>query len=298
MNSSQFSFSYPGRSLYSFNDSHNLYVSDLDGTLLDERSRLSLKTRQTLIKIVNHHQKAFTVASARSLTTITEILGDLPLMLPVIQLNGALITDYHSREDLHQVFMEEKEIDLLLKIFNNFKVCFLSSVKEQHGDINRCLVPSSRNEAMEWFYQDRIKNNDLRIVVIPEPDYVQDYHPISFTVIEPHDRSLEIFQIISQELGRRIEIYPMGVDARGWEWTTLQHRNGNKGAAVEKLCEVFNFIPERVTVFGDNINDISMFNKKFKKVAVKNAHPLIKSKADDIIGDHRDNSVAQYVYKE
>jgi hydroxymethylpyrimidine pyrophosphatase-like HAD family hydrolase len=69
-----------------------LYISDLDGTLLADDAT-SRKPPRGLLRILRAGVP-FTVASARSIVSIRHTLGDLPLTLPVIEINGAFITDY------------------------------------------------------------------------------------------------------------------------------------------------------------------------------------------------------------
>lgn len=280
----------------STNSSLSLYVSDLDGTLLDLPAAISPKARSLIIDALEKQRKLITIASARSVTTISEILGDLPFSLPVIQLNGALITDYHNREDFHQVFIPEMRMHKLISILQEIGACFLASVKEYHHDVNRCLIPNKRNAAMDAFYQERIAKKDSRIALIKTGDYVHDYRLISVTVIEPHERSKKFLAIVQEEFKDQLEIYPMGVDHLGWEWTTIQDILATKGNAVAKIAEMYNINPRQVTVFGDNLNDLSMFQKDFRGVAVANAHPLIKEHAQEVISHHQEISVAQYLH--
>ena len=76
-----------------------LFVSDLDGTLADRDARLSQFCRSRLSALLESGL-AFTVASARSVHTLAPILEGLPLRLPVVEFNGAFITDLKTREPL------------------------------------------------------------------------------------------------------------------------------------------------------------------------------------------------------
>ena len=69
-----------------------LYITDLDGTLLRSDATLSAFSRSVLADLLSRGV-LFTVASARSVTSIRPILNGLPLPLPVIEFNGAFISD-------------------------------------------------------------------------------------------------------------------------------------------------------------------------------------------------------------
>ena len=72
-----------------------LYVSDLDGTLLRSDATLSATTRDGLNQLLDAGL-AFTVATSRSGPAIRALLARVRLELPVIELNGAFISDPNS----------------------------------------------------------------------------------------------------------------------------------------------------------------------------------------------------------
>ena len=67
----------------------------------------------------------------------------------------------------------------------------------------------------------------------------------------------------------------------------------SKASAVEKLKRMTG--ADRLTVFGDNINDLPMMAVADVAVAVGNALPEVKAAADIVIGSNRDDAVALYV---
>jgi hypothetical protein len=73
------------------------YVSDLDGTLLRSNATLSSYSKKILQQLL-HEGLHFTVASARSVFSMWPILDGLRLSLPVIEFNGAFISDHRDRK--------------------------------------------------------------------------------------------------------------------------------------------------------------------------------------------------------
>ena len=76
-----------------------LYVSDLDGTLLRSDGSLSPYSVRTLNRLIGEGLR-FTVASARGCGPIRSALAGLRLTLPVINQNGAFISDLASGRHL------------------------------------------------------------------------------------------------------------------------------------------------------------------------------------------------------
>jgi HAD superfamily hydrolase (TIGR01484 family) len=77
----------------------DIFVSDMDGTLLQTAGRLSDYSRRELKELLTAGVR-FTVASARAWAEMTPILGDLPLTLPVIAVNGAYLTEFATGRHL------------------------------------------------------------------------------------------------------------------------------------------------------------------------------------------------------
>ena len=76
-----------------------LYISDLDGTLLDRNGRLSETTRQILTGLLGRGLP-FTIATARTPLSVRPLFKDLALSYPVVLLSGAALLDPHRWEIL------------------------------------------------------------------------------------------------------------------------------------------------------------------------------------------------------
>ena len=61
-----------------------LYISDLDGTLLNRESRLSIATERMLQQLLMDGLQ-FTVATLRSVASVMPIFQNITLHLPVIE---------------------------------------------------------------------------------------------------------------------------------------------------------------------------------------------------------------------
>ena len=70
-----------------------LYLSDLDGTLLQNDATLSPYAREQLNRMMENGL-CFSISSARSTGTVTGILAGLRLNVPIALFNGVLYYDY------------------------------------------------------------------------------------------------------------------------------------------------------------------------------------------------------------
>ena len=76
-----------------------LFVSDLDGTLLQSNASLSEYSANTINELVSNGV-LFSYATARSLTTSRQVTKGINVSLPVITHNGVFICDYQTGEIL------------------------------------------------------------------------------------------------------------------------------------------------------------------------------------------------------
>jgi len=74
-----------------------LYISDLDGTLLNKNAEITPFTKNTINRFTSCGGY-FTVATARSLDTVLHILDGVNLNAPAILLNGVSVYDTKTKE--------------------------------------------------------------------------------------------------------------------------------------------------------------------------------------------------------
>ena len=78
-------------------------------------------------------------------------------------------------------------------------------------------------------------------------------------------------------------------------WMDIHHSNGSKGDGVTTLREELGI--DKVMVFGDGENDLSMFEDADESYAPANGQAAVKSKATEIIGHHNEDGVARFLRK-
>jgi hydroxymethylpyrimidine pyrophosphatase-like HAD family hydrolase len=82
-------------------------------------------------------------------------------------------------------------------------------------------------------------------------------------------------------------------EGRQWRWLDVHHSDATKGGAIQEMKELLGI--ERVVCFGDNENDLSMFEAADESYAPENATDEIKSAATAVIGHHDEEGIAQFL---
>ena len=96
----------------------NLYVSDLDGTLLRSNEITSEYTNSVINSLVNKGIM-FSYATARSLITAKKVTKGIDTPIPLIVYNGAFVIDNITEEILIANYFDESVYDVLEDLFDN-----------------------------------------------------------------------------------------------------------------------------------------------------------------------------------
>ncbi len=272
---------------------NSLYISDLDGTLLTNTATLSAFSKAELQRLIVEGID-FSVASARSVASIRSILQGLHLKLPVIEFNGAFITDLETgRHEIVNAMDQEIVSDLY-----ELSVCcgckpFISTFNGKEDCLYYCEI---LNEGMRWYVDDRTKNldrglrkvNDLRstfreqVVCVLNIGTQEVLSDLALSVHERHGLSVEIHFFENRY-------------SRGWHWLTVQDKWASKDQAVRTLMQAIGLSDKELVVFGDQINDLKLFGIATESVAVGNAVPEIIERATHVIGTNEEDSVVKHI---
>lgn len=270
-----------------------LYVSDLDGTLLDPQARLSDITRAGLTRLLDEGL-VFTVASARHVVSIQKILHGLPLRLPVISSNGAYISDMVSgRHELVQA-MEPSLAQALFALMRRHGFMPFVSTHGPKGD--QLFYQSTHNEGQQHFVDQRLRNADPRL---RPTERLQDQlgdPAVTFVLID-REAPLQALQAEIEALcGDTVETHlAEDLYLPGWPWLSVHDRRATKDQAIKILAQRYGLGEREVVVFGDHVNDVTMFRAAHRGIAVSNAIEAVKTAAHAVIGPHHEDSVMRFI---
>ena len=266
-----------------------LYVSDLDGTLMHKDLKISDFSVKTINALVEKGV-AFTYATARSISSAGTITKDLKLNLPVITRNGAVLADNNTGKIIEKALFTEKEVEMLKDMLPELpKTGFVSCY---FGDDMKKVFAGRLHTAELQGYLDYYKD-DPSVVTVSALSEMFMGNPGYVTII-----------------GNKVETEPLYLRTReynGWEclfqkdvyrdeyWLEIAPRNSTKAKSILKLKEEYGF--DKLVVFGDSANDITMFKIADEAYAVSNAVDELKALATGIIGSNEEDAVAVYLSK-
>jgi len=273
-----------------------LYISDLDGTLLNGSGKLSDFSRDNLKRLLEAGLN-FTVASARAINEIKPVLGDIPIKLPVIAINGAYLSDYKTGRHLIINSLEKSIAEAIFDIIR--KANLWPFVCTFNGTDDRLYYQTLSHPAMHWYRQAILALNDQRLRETVNLAGVFNETVISLAVMGDKEPVGQVAQMLDEQFPGRLEnFYFENPYSPGFWWLTIHDKKACKSIALRELLNMTGFKREQLTVFGDHINDIRMFELAGRAVAVENADERTKAAADEIIGTNDDDSVVKYLLEE
>jgi len=272
---------------------NTVYISDLDGTLLGNNAKLSSFSKEVLNELLQQGLQ-FTVASARSVVSMQTMLKGLNLRLPVIEFNGAFISDLDSGR--HEIinFINPDIVESIYKLILEFRcVPFVSSF---NGTEDCVYYKDVINDGMRWYLNDRLTNKDRRWRTIEDLTHSFSDRVVCLTVIGHAQQLLELESAIIEIHGASVETHLIENQySPGWYWLTIHDYKATKDQAIQTLVENYGLKEREIVVFGDQINDIKMFKIATRAIAVANADPEVKRYATLVTGSNTEDSVVKYI---
>ncbi len=270
-----------------------LYVSDLDGTLLGKNSLLTDFSRDTLNALLDEGL-LFTVASARSGVTIGEVLRGLRLQLPVIEYNGAFLSDLATRRHRVVNALKPGQVRRVYQaILDHGCRPFVSSFDGVSDRVYYCEAP---NAGMADYVTNRTDARDERLTQVPDLAEYLDHAVVCFTVIDEEMRLRALSERLEAlEPGEIVTHLFCDAYHPEWFWLTVHDSNASKDQAIRRMMECEGLEDAELVVFGDHENDLSMFRAANRAVATANATESLKAVATEIIGSNEADSVARYI---
>ncbi|MEM6884746.1 MAG: HAD family hydrolase [Verrucomicrobiota bacterium] len=273
-----------------------LYVSDLDGTLLDPSGQLSEHSRGQLLDLFQQGIP-FTVASARSLVSMKERLGDLPFKLPVIEFNGAYLTDYHTGEKLVSHKFASGMVGDIQKVMCEQGVIYF--VSSHDGTEDHVYHTSERNGGMDYYLNEREQAGDPRLRLTQDWSEIFKEEVVCFTAVDYEEPMRRLREVLQERFGGELTMHLWDdTYATGWWWLMIHHPDACKGKAIRALQKSQGMTEHQVTVFGDQVNDLGMMAVADRKIAVANACPQILEAADLVVKSNEYDPVTEFIIRD
>lgn len=266
-----------------------LYISDLDGTLLSPSVTLTKRTVRILNDLMSQGV-LFTAATARSIASVKYILKDLDLTIPVILMNGVCIYDPVNKDYLKVETFNREDVSILIDIIEkNHLNGFLYTIN--NGQLFTYYEELS-NKALKVFYEERVKLYNKVFTRIDNFASLVEEPIIYFTLMD-HKENLEQLNQMVKTLPNINSVFYKDNYSKDMWYLEIFSREASKYHAVQFLRN--HLAVDTVIGFGDNQNDIALFDACDHSYAVENAIDELKQRADGVIGSNTKDAVAVWL---
>lgn len=268
----------------------NLYVTDLDGTLLDESGEVRHRTRALLLRL-RQRGLYVTCATARSWTSSQRLVGGL-FRIPVIVHNGASIVDPTTGQFLQSSFLEPCVVRAALEICRRLEITPLVHAIEANREVV-AWSSTQQSRHIKDFWADR--QGDDRASPRDAPESVPNESVLGVTVLGMPEELVVVAAALRRLPGGAGLEVRNDTYRRGTGWLELVAPKVSKGSAVLDLAARLD--ASRIIVFGDDVNDISMFDIANESYAMSGAIEQLRLRSTGLIGSNSDDAVAQWLDK-
>ncbi len=266
-----------------------LYITDLDGTLLNDEAQLT-KTSFEILQPLIESGLNVTAASARSHNSIIKVLEPLEIKLPILCHNGTFIYDIQKDEFIHKVILPNEDIECIIDMARTYGINpFIYTLS---GNSPHVFYSKLESSAEKTYFKTRMDMGDKRFVHDPDYEGYKDEDAFYITLVGPYEPLSEVIKQYEDVEGVVVSLTKDAYFDNFW-WVEVMPQKAGKGNGLEFLRKKYS--PKSIVCFGDNTNDITMFEKADWSVTVQSGVPELKEIANEIIGSNNDHAVAKYI---
>ena len=282
-----------------------LLVSDMDGTLFNSNQEIS-PHNLAAIREARKQGVRFMIATGRSVDTINPTTEKYDLHCGLILLNGAEVRDENSRI-INTINIDDEIIPELARIL--IRQGYIPEYMTNKGS-QLCGTEEMMEKNMGWRMMCLDRSHTLTLEEAIEQgrnSVFQQSMTRNDTLEDMLAKDLEIRKIIvfnpDREFNTRnreelVEKFPeLSILSSYPENIEINSKYAQKGYGLQKAIEKMGISKDEVAVFGDGLNDLSMFELFPNSYAPVNAEPEIREKAKEIIPSNNDDGVGKKIFE-
>ncbi|AYE36094.1 hypothetical protein DB313_01035 [Borrelia turcica IST7] len=271
-----------------------VFITDLDGTLLDAKGSLSDFSKNNLKELLKRDDFKFTVATGRDFYLMRSPLRGFDFKIPLISHDGAYVASIDQGKPL---YVENIRWDYLCDIYsyfkNNgfsvfFKVIHNGEVFNAYDGINNFLE--------HWYLTFKQTFCCSNIIKIDKINDISLYDVLSVTVIGTREIIEGVFLNMRNYSELKVSKYGRIEFNDKISVIEVQSIHAEKINGIKFLADYLSISYKDIVYFGDSDNDISVFNEnEIHKVTPQNGIDTLKDKACEVIDYHYNDSVVKYI---
>lgn len=266
-----------------------LFLSDLDGTFLNSEGKITKKSAEIINKLTKDGV-LFTVATARTYATVMEMFKDIYLPCPLVLMNGVTIYDPKNKEILKSNSIPTDLGKRILKEYN--KVGVEPMLYFQQGETLEIYYRELTNDYQREYVAQRTDCSGKRFIHATEPVSMDDKNLVYIVSLDYYARIKDVYEAVSKFEDAHCMFYKDNYvpDLYFLEIITKSVSKASGALEVKNMLGA-----DKIVAFGDNLNDIPLFEIADECYAVSNAEDELKKIATDVIASNDEDAVAEFI---
>ncbi|MGO9431651.1 HAD family hydrolase [Rhodoblastus sp.] len=253
-------------------------VSDVDGSLVTDDKKLTPEAKNAVARL-RDNGIAFSLISSRPPRGLRKLIETLEISAPVAGFNGGALTS-PDLTPIAEHFIPPQTAREALDLLDarRVEVWIFSGSDWLVRDLDGAYI-----------------GHEQRTVEFP-PIRVENFEPALATSSKIVGVSAD-FELLSQcenELGAALATQAAVSRSQAY-YLDVTHPLANKGDALSQIAKLLGAPLEEIAVIGDGANDVTMFERSGLSIAMGNAAPEVRSRADFVTASNRDNGFAKAV---
>ncbi len=264
---------------------YQLLATDMDGTLLNEKKKISAENQEAVNRALDMGKDVI-FSTGRSLSETEPYFAAFPKMRYLLCESGALLYDIRQQKILDRQMIQPsvaEEIltyttgrDVLLQIMMKGKSMFEDGMLERLQDY--------QNDHLRELFRDTGTFCPNVIAYCREHGWQAEkiciYHssPEEREITLQHLQHLPVTMAFSEKTS--LEITPAGID---------------KGTALKKLCDLLDMDIQQVIAVGDAPNDHAILETAGLAVAMGNAIDSVRQLCQTVVADNDHHGVKEAI---
>lgn len=248
-----------------------LVASDMDGTLLDENSKVPEET-YGLIRELRERGVRFVAASGRRADTLMEYFEPVSGLVDFVASNGA------------QVIVDGELVDR--EVFSYASVRRLERAVSMFDCLHLVLFDRTRSfilddESCYGREADKDLPNLVRVDSVPSA-----HTNVIKASVYCEESPMDMAYVLTREMGDDFVFAPSGRS-----WIDVMQRGVNKATGIVQVLEEHGISPEEVMAFGDSMNDYEILRMAGRSRAMGNGRYAVKQISEKTIGTNAEHAV-------
>ena len=250
-----------------------LISSDMDGTLLDDESRVPPETFY-LIKALRDKGVRFCAGSGRRLDTLMDFFGPVCDMMDFVASNGTQVMAEGKLID--QEFYSYAAVKRLKRVVDTFDALHLVL-------FDRYVSFLLDNEEVYEREMDKDLPRTERMYELPGPEV----SIIKISIFcDDEAKVMDMSYVLSRELSSDFTFAPSGR-----KWIDVMQNTVSKKTGIQQVMDYYGILPSEVMAFGDSMNDYEILSYVEHSRAMANGRYAIKAISEKVIGPNTAQAV-------